>query len=162
MSIDETVRAARRVLVPLDGSPLAEAVLPFVASLARPLGLEITLLRVIPTLPPRVIEGATPRMVVNPVEQLTREADDYLTGVADRVRVQGLNVVVAVRRGDAVAEIVQGAREGKADLIAMTTHGRTGLGRLLFGSTADGVLRRAEVPVLLVRRRESDVARRAA
>jgi nucleotide-binding universal stress UspA family protein len=161
MNISETVTTARRVLVPLDGSPLAEAVLPFVASLARPLGLEITLLRVAPTVPPQVIEGSR-RVVANPIDRLTQEANDYLCGVADRLRAEGLNALTAVRVGDAATEIVLGAREGRADLIAMTTHGRTGLRRLLFGSTADGVLRRADVPVFLVRRKEAELAKRAA
>jgi nucleotide-binding universal stress UspA family protein len=67
-----------------------------------------------------------------------------------------------VRRGNAVDQIVAAARETGADLIAMSTHGRGGLGRLVFGSVAQAVLRQAEVPVFLMRTTESQVARRAA
>ena len=66
-----------------------------------------------------------------------------------------------VRRGEAAEEILKAAREAKADVIAMTTHGRTGLGRLLFGSVAETVLRESELPVLLMRWSEADVARLA-
>jgi nucleotide-binding universal stress UspA family protein len=67
-----------------------------------------------------------------------------------------------VRFGEAVAEILAGAREVGADLIAMTTHGRGGLGRLLFGSVAEAVLRQAETPVFLMRQTKAQVAARAA
>ena len=79
-----------------------------------------------------------------------------------RLRAAGLTVQTAVRTGDASPEIVAGAREEQADLIAMTTHGRGGLRRLLSGSTADGVLRHASVPVFLLRRTEAELASRAA
>jgi hypothetical protein len=67
-----------------------------------------------------------------------------------------------VRRGEPVAEILQGAREAEADLIAMTTHGRSGLRRLLFGSVAEAVLRQAEIPVFLMRLANDQAAARAA
>ena len=67
-----------------------------------------------------------------------------------------------VRRGEPAEEILAGAREAGADLIAMTTHGRSGLGRLLFGSGAEAVLRQSEVPVFLMRQTEFQVAARAA
>jgi nucleotide-binding universal stress UspA family protein len=63
-----------------------------------------------------------------------------------------------VRRGEPVEEIVRGAREVGADLIAMTTHGRSGFGRLLFGSVAEAVLREAELPVFLMRMTEAQAA----
>jgi nucleotide-binding universal stress UspA family protein len=62
-----------------------------------------------------------------------------------------------VRRGEPVEEIVECAREVDADLIAMTTHGRSGLGRWLFGSVAEAVLREAEIPVFLMRMTEAQV-----
>ena len=67
-----------------------------------------------------------------------------------------------VRRGEPTAEILAGARAADADLIAMTTHGRSGLGRLLFGSVAEAVLRQADIPVFLMRQSEAQVAARAA
>ena len=67
-----------------------------------------------------------------------------------------------VRRGEPAAEIAAAARDAGADLIAMTTHGRSGLGRLLFGSVAESVLRRAEIPVFLMRLTAAQVAERMA
>jgi nucleotide-binding universal stress UspA family protein len=67
-----------------------------------------------------------------------------------------------VRRGEPAGEILAAAREAKADLIAMTTHGRSGFGRLLFGSVAEAVLRQSEVPVFLMRQTEAQVGARAA
>ena len=150
----------RRVLIPLDGSQVAEAVLPFVSRLARPLRLEIALLRVTPFVVPQVVEGS--RRVVDDSERLALEAEEYLRGVADRLCADGFRTLTAVRSGDAATEIVAGVRECQTDLVAMTTHGRSGLGRLLFGSVAEEVLRRAEVPVLLVRATEASRAKRAA
>lgn len=151
----------RRVLVPLDGSPVAEAVLPFVSRLARPLRLEIALLRVTPVVVPHVLEGA--RTVVRDDRQrLTLEAEEYLRGVADRLCADGFQTLTAVRSGESATEILAGVHECHADLIAMTTHGRSGLGRLFFGSVAEAVLRRAEVPVLLVRATAAERTRRAA
>jgi nucleotide-binding universal stress UspA family protein len=161
MSLSETATTFRRVLVPLDGFPAAEAVLPSVLGLARALGLELTLLRVVPLATSASIEGAR-RVAVNPLEGPTREAGEYLEGVAARLRGDRLTVRTTVRPGDAVGEIVTAARETHADLIAMATHAAGGLRRLLAGSTADAVLRRADVPVFLVRWRETEAARRAA
>jgi nucleotide-binding universal stress UspA family protein len=160
MSIAETA-AYRRVLVPLDGSALAEGVLPFVARLARPLGLEIALLRVVPMVPPRVVEGSR-HVEVDEGERLAREAEEYVQGVAHRLVADGFRTATAVRTGEAASEIIAGARECQADLIGMMTHGRSGLGRLFFGSVAEAVLRRADIPVFLVRATEAQAASRVA
>jgi nucleotide-binding universal stress UspA family protein len=90
--------------------------------------------------------------------QRHRDAGD----VGDRMRRRSARVTVQVRFGEAVAEILAGAREVGADLIAMTTHGRGGLGRLLFGSVAEAVLRQAEIPVFLMRQTKAQVAVRSA
>lgn len=150
----------RRVLVPLDGSPVAEAIIPFVARIAQPLGLEVALLRAVPRMPPQVMEGS--RVVLDQTERLNQEAEAYLQAIADRLSETGLRVLTSVRVGDPASEILAGTRECEADLIAMTTHGRTALGRLLFGSVAEAVLRRAHVPVLTVRATEAGAGRKAA
>jgi nucleotide-binding universal stress UspA family protein len=160
MSTPETYHC---VLVPLDGSPLAEAVLPFVSKLARPLGLEIALLRVVPLVTPKVVQGGNRQIILDQGERLMEEAEAYLRGVAARLVADGFRVTTTVRTGDEVAhEIVAGARECQADLIGMMTHGRTGLGRLFFGSVAEAVLRHAPVPVFVVRATETQLARSAA
>jgi nucleotide-binding universal stress UspA family protein len=145
----EATWAPRRLVVPLDGSTVAEAILPFVSGIARPLGLEIALLRAVPRIPPQTVEGT--RIVVDNMERLNQEANDYLRAIADRLSANGFRVLTTVRFGDPAAEILAGARDCGADLIAMTTHGRSALGRLLFGSVAEAVLRQAHVPVLIVR-----------
>jgi nucleotide-binding universal stress UspA family protein len=157
-----TPETYHRVLVPLDGSPLAEAVLPFVSSLAGPLGLEISLLRVTPVVTPKVLEGGTQRIILDQGERLREEAEAYLRGIASRLVADGFRVTTTVRTGEAAPEIVAGARECQADLIGMMTHGRTGLGRLFFGSVAEAVLRHAAVPVFVVRATEAQLARSAA
>jgi nucleotide-binding universal stress UspA family protein len=158
MSTPETYH---RVLVPLDGSPLAEAVLPFMSRLARPLGLEIALLRVVPMVTPQIVEGGGRQIILDQGERLREEAEAYLRGVAARLVADGFRVTTTVRTGEAAPEIVAGARECQADLIGMMTHGRTGLGRLLFGSVAEAVLRHAAVPVFVVRATEAQLARSA-
>lgn len=143
----------KRVVVTLDGSPLAEGVLPFIVQIAGPLDLEIVLLRVVEPRTPSVVEG-TRIVEVEDVEARMAEAKAYLERVAADLQDRGVRTRIEVRRGMPVDEIVAGAKEVDADLIAMTTHGRGGLGRLLFGSVADAVLRRAHLPVFLMRQPE--------
>jgi nucleotide-binding universal stress UspA family protein len=88
------------------------------------------------------------------------DAVEYLAALALELRNRGIRVETRVRRGNPCDEILACARETAADLIAMTTHGRSGLGRLLFGSVAEEVLRHSDIPVFLMRCTEADVARR--
>src|SRR5215470_3917213 len=151
----------RRALVPLDGSTVAEAIVPFILEIAGPLDMEVALLRVIVPTPPMLVEGAEP-VVAGDVEKLRAHADEYLARAAADLRARGVRTTTQVRFGSAVAEILAGARDAQADLIAMTTHGRGGLGRLLFGSVAEAVLRQSEIPVFLMRQTKAQVAARAA
>ena len=144
----------RRALVPLDGSRIAEAVLPVFLPMARPLQIEIGLVRVVvPTLEsssadesPEAFEASQQAK-----EHRRQEAMEYLRVVAAMPFLEGLSVTTSVRAGQAPDQIIDAARESEADLIAMTTHGRTGLRRLLFGSVAEAVLRTSHVPVFVVR-----------
>jgi nucleotide-binding universal stress UspA family protein len=134
-----------RILVPLDGSPLAEAVLPQVVELAALRKSEVLLLRV-------ALSHAAPG--VDPVEVQVRaveEARSYLARIEADLTTQGLMVKSAVRYGHAVEEILDHARAAGADLIAMSTHGRTGLRRWVLGSIAESIVRRSAIPVLLLR-----------
>jgi nucleotide-binding universal stress UspA family protein len=151
----------KSILVALDGSPWAESIIPFVEQVAGPLDLEIILLHVVPPLPVGA-RTALGRSVEDDVRIRTGQAHEYLAPQAAELRAKGIRVQAEVRSGDAYAEILAGAREVGADLVAMTTHGRGGLGRLLLGSVADAVLRQAEVPVLLMRATERELARRRA
>jgi nucleotide-binding universal stress UspA family protein len=147
------VHSYTRVLVALDGSPSSEAVLHFLLEIAGPLDMTVMLLRVLEPIPPMPIEG-TRLVTVEDVETRRRDAEEYLAPIAAALRARGVNATFEVRRGRPPEEILTAAREGRADLIAMATHGRTGLGRLLFGSVAEAVLRHATVPVFLIRQPE--------
>jgi len=140
------------IVVPLDGSELAEAVLPFVEELARRLSLEIILLQVarVGALVPAVMEG-TPRDLtegeVIGMSQVTR----YLLGVARRLQGKGLPVRHEVLRGLPGAEIVKFARGTPQNIVAMSTHGRSGLSYLVLGSVTDHVIKHSGDPVLAFR-----------
>lgn len=150
----------QRALVPLDGSAAAEAVIPFVLEIAGPLDMAVTLLQVVEPLRSVVVEGAG-QVVVDDIDGRTREAEAYLAGIAAELRGRGIETDWQVRRGEAAPSILAAARASDADVIAMTTHGRTGFGRLFFGSVAEQVARRADVPVLMLRQTEAQVAARA-
>jgi nucleotide-binding universal stress UspA family protein len=109
--------------------------------------------------PPLAVEGA---VVFDDVEKLRADAEAYLAGVAAELRTKGVRVTTTVRQGEPVEQILAAARDAEADLIAMTTHGRSGLSRLLFGSIAAAVLSRAEIPVFMMRQTETQVRARAA
>ena len=153
-----TTNAYHRALIPLDGSPTAEAVIPqFVIKLARPLDLDLVLFQAVEPLPAAAVDAA-PVVMLDTTDQLRVEAEGYLTSVADDLIRQGLRVKTLVRVGPPAEQIVEAAREVAADLIAMTTHGRSGLGRLFFGSVAEAVLQRAPVPLFLMRVSEVEIA----
>jgi nucleotide-binding universal stress UspA family protein len=141
----------RRVLVPLDGSQLAESILPFAEQVAGPSEAEIVLLRVIEPLSAGEVMASAG--FVTPDTVLARELDakQYLAGVERRLKAKGFRVDRRLQLGRAADEILTMAQATGADLIAMTTHGRSGIGRLLFGSVAEAVLRASPVPILIRR-----------
>ncbi|MBS1251776.1 MAG: Universal stress protein F [Anaerolineales bacterium] len=144
--------ACKRLLVPLDGSELAEQALPYAELLAHAFGAEVILLQV-PTLPPYVSLGPDATMLVpSLLSDAYAEADAYLANVERRLRAKGLSVHKAAVEPGAVAEtIIDYTHEAGVDYIVMSTHGRSGLRRWVYGSVADRVLRGADAPVLLVR-----------
>lgn len=140
----------KRVLVALDGSTSSEAVLRFVLDIAGPLDMTVMLVRVVEALPPVM----TPELYaasLEDVEGRRRDAEEYLAPIAAALRARGVETAWAVRRGRPADEILAAAAESGVDMIAMATHGRAGVGRLLFGSVAEAVLRRATVPVFMIR-----------
>jgi nucleotide-binding universal stress UspA family protein len=138
----------KRVLVALDGSTASEAVVRLLMEIAGPLDMIVMLLHVLEPITPQAVDGV---IVVDDVEARRREAEDYLAPISAMLRSQGVDTSWAIRRGRPADEILAAANENGADLIAMATHGRTGIGRLLFGSVAEAVLRRAPVPVFMIR-----------
>jgi nucleotide-binding universal stress UspA family protein len=146
----------RRVIVPLDGSPFAEAVLPFFRQIAGPLDMDVILLRVVPPQAMAPIEEP-PHVLIRELETRCGDAEEYLARHAGDLRDRGVRVDTRVSRGEAAHEILAVARESAADLIAMCTHDRSGFGRFVFGSVAEAVARRAGIPVLLLKPGETEL-----
>jgi nucleotide-binding universal stress UspA family protein len=135
----------RTILVPLDGSTFSERALPIAASLQRVLGSRLVLVRAASA---SVIPGMDPTMAQC---QAIDEAEAYLQGVADLLAEQRVEVNTAVPYGDAADAIRLEIRLQYADLVVMCTHGRSGLGRWIYGSVAESILVDGTAPILLVR-----------
>ncbi len=150
------------ILVPLDGSALAEMALPHAVALARSTGKSLMLLRVVP-LPlayNQAIWGApVPTGVWEISEEAAKSAQEYLARTAERLGHLNIEVNTQVLEGDPAAMIIAYTEQHpRVATIAMSTHGRNGLGRWFFGSVAEKVLQAASVPLLLVRSSESESA----
>jgi len=143
----------RRIVVPLDGSELAEAALPQAEGLAKLTGAPLLLLRVIDASRLDRYGGYGVAFDLTVYDGLIEEertaGREYLEGIQRQVAGRGLQVEIEQREGPAAREILAAAGEG--DLIAMASHGRGGLARWFMGSVAEDVVRRSDVPVLLVR-----------
>jgi nucleotide-binding universal stress UspA family protein len=140
----------RRILVPLDQSPFGEAALEEAADIASRAGASLRLVQVLGTVPTPTLDRASG--AADTYGQLQqREAQEYLARVAAPLRSSGPVTETALLPPPAAKAICDDARASDADLIVMSTHGRTGWSRVWIGSVADGVVRRADVPVLLVR-----------
>jgi len=143
----------RKILVCLDGSSLAEQVLPYATEVAQRFGSRIVLLQVI-HLPASFAAAAAQggeKILAEEAGRLAGEARAYLEGVAASLRGKGLEVEAAALEGTPSEAIVTYAQENAVDLIAIGTHGRKSLGRLVFGSVADHVLKHSSIPVLTVK-----------
>jgi nucleotide-binding universal stress UspA family protein len=140
----------RRIVVPLDGSQLAERALPFAQALAQAMQGEITFVRV-PD--PVIASGLAPTLTTQySLENARREAADYLTKVKQGFERFGLTPQAEVVPGVVVAEaIVEYAAQASADLIVTSSHGRSGVSRWVYGSVAERVLQHASCPVLVLR-----------
>ena len=138
------------ILVPLDGSTIAEAAIPVALQLARADNARLVLLMVTSPHPAPDPAPVEPDLV--PI----RSAEQYLAAARQRCAADYPNVVTAVWRGSAAAAIVRAAQDYRIGRIVMTTHGRTGALREMFGSVADAVLRGAPMPVVILRPRRDD------
>ena len=156
----------QKILVPLDGSAFAEQALCHAEQVAQAGQTEIHLLSVAP-----LLEDQSPAAVdLYPVyvyrdylvdhkqemERINIELTGYLERVSRQVQAAGYAVVSAIRFGQPADEIITYAVKTGCDLIAMSTHGRSGIGRWVYGSVADKVLRGSSIPVLLVRARDAN------
>jgi nucleotide-binding universal stress UspA family protein len=139
----------RRIIVPVDGSDFAEQVIPHVEALAKTFNAQITVLWV--TSPVATVAGVP----VASEERWQAEDDDlarpYLARIERRLRDGGMEPQIVRDNGPPAQVIVERAKTLGADLIAMTTHGRTGVKKAVLGSVTEGVIQRTECPVLIVR-----------
>ena len=150
----------KRVIVPLDGSVLSEGAAPVAAELAARLALPVRLLFAVeaPDQAAQILardgdelDALAHSRMLQSSDALLAAAHAYLDRQAERFAAAGIPADRRLESGDAVGAILREAHRDPGTLIVMTTHGRGGLGRLLFGSTAQAVLEKAAVPVLLVR-----------
>lgn len=141
----------KKILVPLDGSDLAEIALPHAINLAKQSNGELVLLVIVQALTPMV----TPDMVAidtGPIiEQMTMQAEAYLSHLLQKLEPEVHAKKVIVQETSVADAIANYAAEANVDLIVMSTHGRSGISRWVYGSVAERVLRAASCPVLLIR-----------
>jgi len=144
----------QHIMVPLDGSELAECVLPHVEAIAA--GCNVTTVTLIMVVPPlHMYGGAETR--ISPEERKHLEKDsvevatNYLEEKAQLLRDKGVLADVKVLLGNVLDRLVEYIKDNGVDLIVIATHGRSGVSRLFLGSVADRLLRNAPVPVLMVR-----------
>jgi nucleotide-binding universal stress UspA family protein len=147
----------QHVLVALDGSPLSEAVLPHVEGLASVTKARLLLLRAVNVAATVVAASGTdggmvaPDLIEQAIEGEEEDARAYLTRMANQLKASGQDVTWQLVESDAARAIVETAHREGCDLIALATHGRSGLQRAVLGSVADEVVRESHLPVLLVR-----------
>jgi len=143
----------RSILLPTDFSDCANYALSYTASLARTFGARIICVHVIEPIVPTVgYSGMTePLPIADISEQLEDSAERELPKIGECEECAGLDIEEVIVHGEAASEIVRVAKERGVDLIVVSSHGRTGLGRILFGSTAEAVVRHASCPVLVVK-----------
>lgn len=142
----------KNVLIPLDGSPLAERILAYLPTFVSPKESQITLLRVLDVHQYYAFTTA-PEIAMPPnlIDLYFQEAESYLQAIKNQLRQEGYQVHAHVASGEIAATICNVAENQAVDLVAMTTHGRSGFSRWMLGSVADRVVRKAKQPVWLVR-----------
>ena len=148
-----------KIVVPLDGSKVGEAALPYVEELVSKMSpeikVEVVLVQVLGSIAPPTLAGESTMSIpytMQQTEQRNEQAIDYLDKIGEALRNKGATVTTKVAVGEAPQEIVKVAEETNANLIAMSTHGRSGFSRWAFGSVTDRVLRmEGHIPITMVR-----------
>ena len=151
----ENKASFRTILVPLDGSEMGEAALPYVEELARATKAEVILFQVVTLHYDIALAESYSANLGQLSEEYTARAlanaKNYLKHIEERLTEKGITVRSEIEVGLPVERVIAYAKENDIDLIAMSTHGRSGITRWLLGSVADKILHAAERPVLLVR-----------
>jgi len=144
------MKGYKKILVPLDASKISEAILPEIEKLASAFGADICLLHVVPSL---IFPGSMEPVVQYETiaEALNKEGEAYLRTIEKRLKDKGFTVESHLQHGDEAQLILEHCDQDDIDLIAMSTHGHSGVKRWLLGSVAEKVIRHATKPILLVR-----------
>jgi len=139
----------------LDGSKRAEKILPHVEEIALNCYAQVVLARVVEPVPYMVgPEGIPVTLREQELEQRTKQAENYLTAQQGKLREKGIKVKSETLQGPVVETIINAAERYSVDLIAIASHGRSGLSQVFYGSVAAGVLNRVDRPLLVIRARE--------
>ncbi|MBN1152698.1 MAG: universal stress protein [Dehalococcoidia bacterium] len=142
-----------KMLVCLDGSTLSEQIVPYATEVARRFGSKVVLLQVLQI--PSSLAAASAQGAENVIEEelrrLSFESHQYLDGIAAQMKEHGVQTEVSVIEGTPGDAIVEFASQSGIELIVVATHGRKNIGRLVFGSVADHVMRHTTIPVLSVK-----------
>lgn len=145
----------KKILVPLDGTSMSEAILSHVEQLAQRGDAALYFLEVLEPLPQHAAAGA-PSMFAEGAGQRAVDIKHYVHEMAEKFSAKGFHAEALVRRGAVVDTILHSADELGVDLIAMATHGHSGFARFLYGSVAADVLHRAKAPMLILRIEPTD------
>ena len=148
-----------KMLICLDGSDLAEQILPYATETAQRFDSNVILLRVIPPVS-HIAAPGEPLVVLDSYDHYEKEKKEvplYLESVVRSLREKGLKVESVAFEDEPGRGILNYARENQVDLIAIATHGRGGLGRAVFGSVADFILRESHLPMMVIRPRTKEI-----
>jgi nucleotide-binding universal stress UspA family protein len=146
----------KTILVPLDGSKRAEAILSHIEQLSTLYNARIIFLQVVE--PPPLIVGPEGDIALHQqeIERWEKQANAYLSAVEGEFQEKGIKTKKHIIHGPVVEAIIKVAEQEGADLIALASHGRSSLSRVFYGSVAAGVLHRIDRPLLLIRSRGNE------
>jgi len=140
-----------RILVPLDGSPLSEKVLPYVTRISKGMGIPVHLIQAFPSPSEAMGDPGHGRFMTGISAGVHDEVIDYLNGVRIGMEAPGVEITTEAFEGNAVSHIIEAAGKSPTSLVAMSTHGRSGVLRWVMGSVTDKVLHSIKNPMLIVR-----------
>ena len=152
LTLLRTATMYSKILIPLDGSPRAEAILPHALDVARHCRARVVLVQVVEAEIANLSAfDFLPGVNVDALKRQVEQADIYLSAVLRQFQVQGIEGEIYIKPGAVVRGILEVARELEVDLVAMASHGHTGLVRVFYGSVTAGILHHIDRPLLLVR-----------
>ncbi len=140
----------KKILVPLDGSKTAEGVLPHAKALAYSEKAELILINVVAN-PAFEFAFSDPSIAAQTIAEEQELGSKYMAEVEERLKSEGYKVTILIKGGSAANTILKTAEEIGADIIAMSTHGRTGPAHWIIGSVAEKVVHHSKIPVMLIR-----------